>query len=193
MISTQPHEFQNFLKCPPLQKLNLLPTQNSNGTANFTFSCNLTPFSQLLLVAVDKESVTQRTIDIDVSEIPKRDLRLQNTLNSEEGLTESRVTRALNQKESDFIKDITSTEVQIVDDLTKVSEILSEIRKVKRTNTGEFSTFDFVKKWHTLSANEKDRYFSDHYCHELNFFIYKRDQPYFKQTVKPFLQCKLEK
>ena len=62
-------------------------------------------------MAVDKESVTQRTIDFDVSEIPKRDLRLQNTLNTEEGLTESRVTRALNQKESDFIKDITSTEV----------------------------------------------------------------------------------
>ena len=26
MISTQPHEFQNFLKCPPLQKINLQPT-----------------------------------------------------------------------------------------------------------------------------------------------------------------------
>ena len=80
-----------------------------------------------------------------------------------------------------------------MDDLTKVSEILSEIRKVKGTNNGEFSALDFVKKWHTLSANEKDRYFSDYYCHELNFFIYKRDPLYFKQTVKPFLQCKMEK
>jgi len=118
---------------------------------------------------------------------------LKNTLNPEEGLTESRITKPLNENEQDFIRDITSTEVQIVDDLTKVADILNEIRKVKGTNSGEFSVFEFVKKWHTLSANEKDRYFSDYYCHELNFFIFKRDPSYFKQTVKPFLQCKMEK
>jgi hypothetical protein len=75
----------------------------------------------------------------------------------------------------------------------KVSEILSEIRKLSGTKTGEFDVFDFVKKWHTLSNTEKDRYYSDYCCHELNFFIYKKDYLYFKQTVRPFLQCKMEK
>ena len=44
-ISTEPSEFQNFIKCPPLQKLNLVPKFDDNGLANFNFTCDLTPFS----------------------------------------------------------------------------------------------------------------------------------------------------
>jgi hypothetical protein len=48
-------------------------------------------------------------------------------------------------------------------------------------------------KWHTLSTGEKDRYYSDYCCHELNFFIAKKDDAYFRETVRPFLQSKMEK
>ena len=58
---------------------------------------------------------------------------------------------------------------------------------------GEFDSFDFIYKWHLLSTTEKDRYYSDYLCHELNFFISKKDKPYFNSTVKPFIQSKMEK
>lgn len=48
-------------------------------------------------------------------------------------------------------------------------------------------------RWHTLSTAEKDRYYSDYCCHELNFFVFKKDPVYFKDTVKPFIQSKMEK
>jgi hypothetical protein len=48
-------------------------------------------------------------------------------------------------------------------------------------------------RWHTLSTTKKDRYYSDYCCHELNFFIAKKDPTYFRQTVKPFVQSKMEK
>jgi hypothetical protein len=58
MIRTEPNEFYNFLKCPPLQKLNISPNQVVNGQATFQFDCDLTPFTQIVVIAVDKESVT---------------------------------------------------------------------------------------------------------------------------------------
>jgi hypothetical protein len=44
-------------------------------------------------------------------------------------MTESRSTIKILKDEENFIEDISSTEVQLVDDLSKIHEILSEIRK----------------------------------------------------------------
>jgi hypothetical protein len=56
-----------------------------------------------------------------------------------------------------------------------------------------FKDFGFIKKWLKLSAGEKDVYYSEYCCNELNIFIKNKDPSYFKHTVKPFLQCKMEK
>jgi hypothetical protein len=56
-----------------------------------------------------------------------------------------------------------------------------------------FKEFDFIKKWLKLSAGDKDRYYSEYCCNELNIFIKNKDPSYFKHTVKPYLQCKMEK
>lgn len=58
----------------------------------------------------------------------KRDLSLKKSLNQEKGITQSRQHKCLEKGQSDFIEDITSSEVMLVDDLTKVNQILGEIR-----------------------------------------------------------------
>lgn len=44
MVKTEPSEFYNFLKCPPIQKLNLVPVLDGDN-ATFKFNCDLTPFT----------------------------------------------------------------------------------------------------------------------------------------------------
>ena len=44
-----------------------------------------------------------------------------------------------------------------------------------------------------FDAEEKNKFYSEYMCHELNLFIKKRDPEYFKTVVIPFLQCKMEK
>ena len=56
--------------------MNISPIKSENGEATFEFSCDLSEFSQLILVAVDKDSLTQKSIDIDAYVASKRDLRL---------------------------------------------------------------------------------------------------------------------
>ena len=81
----------------------------------------------------------------------------------------------------------------LVDNLGKVKEILAEIRKVQNVGAAGFEDLGFVLKWAGLSAEEKDQKFSNYYCHELNFFISRRDPQYFNEVVKPFLESKMEK
>lgn len=56
-----------------------------------------------------------------------RDLSLKKSLNESKGMTESRQNKNLLTGASDFIEDITSSQVMLVDDLTKVEQIMSEL------------------------------------------------------------------
>lgn len=51
----------------------------------------------------------------------KRDLSLKKSLNENKGLTQSRQHKCLEKGQKEFVEDITSSEVMIVDDLAKVS------------------------------------------------------------------------
>ena len=85
---------------------------------------------------IDKDSVTQRVLDLNSTTIVKRDLRLNKKLDDSKGLTEIRHNTTLipdkktGYDNEDFIEDITSSEVTVVDDMVKVNEILDEVMKL---------------------------------------------------------------
>ena len=71
--------------------------------------------------------------------IPTRDLRLKKIFDQQKGLTQTRCTNCLNAGGSDFIEDITSAEVEIIDDLKKVKQGLHELnQKHGFTNSPSF-------------------------------------------------------
>lgn len=123
----------------------------------------------------------------------KRDLRLLKVLDKEKGLTEKRQSLLVSAAQETFIEDIINTEFTIIDDLNKVMEILQELMKAQGDNGQIFKDFEFTKKWLKLTTKEKDSYYSEYCCNELDIFIKNKDLKYFKSTVKPFLQCKMEK
>ena len=47
--------------------------------------------------------------------------------------------------------------------------------------------------WPTLDQKAKQVKFSRHACHELNFFLYANDKPFFNEVVKNFISNKMEK
>jgi hypothetical protein len=72
-----------------------------------------------------------RSIQLETFPVQKRDLRLLKVLDKSKGLTEARQALPVSASSESFIEDIINTEVQMIDDLNKVSEILKEIRKVQ--------------------------------------------------------------
>ena len=188
-------EMANFLKTAPMQKLNLQPSEvTEDGVATFTFTADLADFSQLYLVAADRDSSAQHSLDLNCTNLQMRDLRLTQLPSLERGLTQTRVTLPLAKGASNLIEDITSTDVTLVDSLPKVREILKELCKIQGASScGLEPFFDMCMRWHSFSREEKDTKWSDHMCHELHFFLYQKDREYFDDVVAPFLQCKMEK
>jgi len=202
---TQSSELLNFLKNAPAQQFNNAPESTDESDddrcrRSVTFELTLSNYSQLYLVAVDRDSIVQRNIDLDFdAPISKRDLRLNKVLDDSKGITETRKTVKMvpesmlvaqqQYPNSDFIEDITSSEVQLVDSIGKVVEILEEIQKMNGLNhqNPEWDKFSFVKQWSTLTPNEKDRYYSEYMCHEFNLYLRRRDPEYFDAVVRPFL------
>ena len=147
--------------------------------------------------------MTQRLLDLDSDVIVKRDLRLNKRLDDAKGLTEIRHNTTLipeakkGYHTEDFIEDITSSEVTVVDDMVKVNEILDEVMKLNgHYGSNDYKKFySFIGRWANggLTREEKDKYYSEYLSHELNLFLKKRDPDYFKAVVQPFLQCKMEK
>jgi hypothetical protein len=189
-------EFQNFLKIPPLSLFNLSPNAE---TGEISFQANLRPYSQLFVVALDLTSVAQRTLDIPTrdAQVQKRDLSLQQSLpiTSTHGYTESRTTTSHVRDEQVVVEDITSTEIQVIDDLKKVRSVLEELMRTNGHSQGVFKELgEVIEKWAKDSdLEEKSKVYYKNLCHELNFFLQQKDKAFFDRIVKPFLQCKLEK
>ena len=60
-------------------------------------------------------------------------------------------------------------------------------------NNSVVQKFNFLLKWEKLSAEEKLQNYGKFASHELNFFVYHKDKPFFDQVVVPFLRNKKEK
>ena len=170
-------EFQNFLKNPPHTQLNLVP--NAEGEVNFT--ANLAPFTQLFVIAIDLTSVAQTQVDVTpVQPTQKRDLSLLQSLDLSKGYTESRTTIELLKHDTSLIEDITSTEIQLIDDLKKVKGVLEELMRTKYTSDATFKEFGGIfMKWPKMSFEEKNKEYYKSMCHELHIFLYFKDQEFF--------------
>ena len=192
-------ETQNFLKNPPFTAFNLVP--NQDGEVSFT--ANLKPYTQLYILAIDLNSVAQRQVDIAsaVNEATqKRDLSLAKSLpiDDRNGFTESRTTEEVTKDTVKVIEDITSTEIQLIDDLKKVKGVLEELMRMnyRLDQAGPFKELSALfMKWPSLAGKqeEKAKLFYKHLCHELSFFIKLKDGLFFNEVVRPFIQNKLEK
>ena len=102
-------------------------------------------------------------------------------LDTGKGFTESRTTVSILKHETQFIEDITSTEIQLIDDLKKVKGVLDELMKTYGTqNSGVYKELNgLLMKWSGLKTDEKSKLYSKHFCHELNIFIYFKDTEFF--------------
>ena len=53
---------------------------------------------------------------------------------------------------------------------------------------GDLSRFRFLLGWAGLGEAEKRALYSEHVCHELSFFLSRKDPAFFAQVVVPHLR-----
>ena len=141
------------------------------------------------VVVVDRFSVSQKSIYRSLKEMEPADQRLIESLDSKQHFVRQRQIEILDKGDSFVIEDLASSDVQRYDQLADVFRLYRSMG----SDAGNFRKFAFVMDWLEKSPEEKRSLYSEFACHELNFFIYKKDRSFFDDVVVKHLQHKRER
>ncbi|MFM8250274.1 MAG: hypothetical protein ACKOBW_01620 [Planctomycetota bacterium] len=142
----------------------------------------------LHIVAVDPLHTTYRSLTIEEPKTQLLDLRLTSGLDPAKHFTQQKQTSLVASGAVFELADITTTRFDNYDSLARVYSLYTTLSKDPK-----LAEFRFILQWPTMKIEEKRAQYSKYACHELNFFLAKKDPEFFNTVVKPYLANKKEK
>jgi len=175
----------NFLNETSLMRFNLRPDKKGLITLKRK---ELNPFRHIHFLLVDPSNTVYRSVSLPKAKIAKRDIRLQKAFDSDQHFTEQKRISILQTGETLLLTDITTTTFEIYDTVEKVFDLLRTI-----SNDSVMAEFEFIVKWPDLGEVEKQKYYSEKACHELNFFLFHKDRSFFDNVILHYICNKKDK
>lgn len=148
----------------------------------------LNGYTTLVVLAVHPMGLDSRNVLLPHSPLKKRDLRLKSAFDAQTHLAETQSVRVLKAGEKTAVGDARTSRAQVYATLADVYRLYETLLK-----NGEWEKFRFVTQWHQLSDDEKKARYSEMSCHELDYFLYRKDRKFFEAVAAPLLQQKLDK
>ncbi|MGE0608813.1 MAG: hypothetical protein AB7O62_17090 [Pirellulales bacterium] len=143
---------------------------------------------EVLFVAVDPQSTASRVVALPRAETAHLDLRLHKGLDPDQHYTQQKQIKYLATGGELLLRDIASSRFEAYDHLGRVYALLATLNA-----DPTFVEFGFLLNWPNLKPEEKREQYSKYACHELSFFLYKKDPAFFAEVVKPYLANKRAK
>jgi hypothetical protein len=165
--------------------VNLVP--DKDGVVKLTRK-EIGPHAMIHVVAVDPLSTTYRSTTLPEQKASFVDLRLRNGLDPEAHFSQQKQVTTLTKDRPFVLADAAGSRFEVYDSLAKVYSLYSTL-----TNDPKLAEFSFILNWPKLKPEEKQTLYSKFACHELNFFLLKKDQPFFLTVVRPYLANKKDK
>jgi len=142
----------------------------------------------LHIVAVDPRTTAYRSLSLPEVEAEPNDLRLANALDPQKHYAQQKQITVVDGKQEFVLGDITSSRFETYDSLSKVYSLY-----VTLSSDATLVEFGFLTGWPELKPEEKRAKYSKYACHELSFFLYKKDPEFFRSVVLPYLKNKKDK
>lgn len=176
-----------FLGSQPVLLANLKVDENGRASIDREI---LQDRQHLHLLAVDGDHVSYRSLAIDpvVENVPTRDLTLSEGLDSEKPYTQQRNVTLLLPDEKLEIDDFRSARLE---SYSTIGELFGTLQSIQPNET--LAEFQFIRNWPELEIAEKQSLYSKHACHELSFFLSRKDPEFFKEVITPYLRNKKNK
>lgn len=175
----------DFLPVPAIVNANLVADED--GLIRFPVG-DLARHQHLRVVAVDTLNTAIRTLNTAAAPATRVDLRLAESFDPEQHLDQVKEFRLLSKGETVESDANASLQMEVIDSLPRAYQLL---RTLNRSTA--LAEFEFVTRWPRLKAEEKRSLYSRFACHELSFFIAKKDKAFFREVVHPYLANKLHK
>ena len=116
------------------------------------------------------------------------DLRLAHALDPAKPFTQKKETTVLAAGKALTLEDILTSELETYDTLSGVHSLLTTLH-----GDAKFAEFAWILQWPKMKDDEKRAKYSEYACHELNFFLARKDPEFFDKVIKPNLANKKDK
>jgi hypothetical protein len=171
-----------FLSGPSVMLLNLKP--DKDGLIELPID-TLGGRQHVHVVVADPQQTASRSISLPESESLTRDLRLVQGLDQQKHFTEQKQVSVVKSGEKFVLADIRSSQFQAFDSLTRVYSLYATLGQDAR-----LTEFGFVLGWPKMKPAEKLEKYSKYACHELNYFLFRKDPKFFNEIILPYLKNK---
>jgi hypothetical protein len=175
----------DFLPEPAVLLVNLRPDQDGLLTIPRR---DLGAGRHLHVVALNPDNVSYRQLVLPELERAPRDLRLAAGLDNAKHLSQQNQVSVLTAGQSLTLPDLATARLEAYDSVAKLYRLYSTLSK-----DATLAEFGFVQEWPKLTPEEKRAKYSKYACHELSFFLSKKDPGFFENVIVPHLRNKKAK
>jgi hypothetical protein len=142
----------------------------------------------LRVVAANDANTVCRSLALPAAPWAPLDLRLAAGLDPAKHYTEQKQITLVEAGKALAIDDVGASNVEPYDTLAKLHGLFSTLSGDPR-----LAEFRFILDWPKLKPEEKRANYSKYACHELSFFLSRKDPEFFKTVILPYLQNKKDK
>ncbi len=182
--SVDPHSL-DFLASPSAVSFNVRP--DKEGVIRIPKD-KLSGLNAVHVLALNDEVAVTRTLALPPAEIATRDLRLADGLDPRKHVAQQDEITLLPPEKPFTLEDAVSTRFETYGDLGRVFTLLTTL-----SSNPTLAEFSFVLEWPTFDAAKKQEMYSKYACHELSFFLSRKDPEFFRAVVQPYVKNKKDR
>ncbi|MCA9213857.1 MAG: hypothetical protein KDB27_12385 [Planctomycetales bacterium] len=175
----------DFLANASVVAVNLKPDEN--GVVRISQE-DLGDAQRVVILAADFATTSATFVTLPAKSLQTSDLRLASSLPNDTDFAQQRKIEFAKAGSSFKIASTSVPEINLFSSTADVFQIMQTL-----ANDETLRTFRFILQWHELSDESKQEKYSEFACHELNFYLYKKDRPFFDRVVRPYLANKYHK
>ena len=175
----------SFLATPAPVLLNLRPDKAGNVVIP---RAALGDRQYIRVLAIDRESSAMRDFSLPSAALPPRDLRLARQFNPAQHFSRQNRVTVLEADAAFRFDDALAAQFQAIGHLGAVQQLFFNL-----TQNPQLNEFSWLLEWKTFDDAKKRALYSQYACHELNFFLQRKDRAFFDAVVQPFLASKRER
>ncbi len=139
------------------------------------------------VVAIDGDEAIYDSLVLAEKPLLPRARHLPTALDGAQHFIEQKRIEFVAGGATSVLGDARSAEVEIYDSIASVYRLLTTV-----SQDAALAEFAFLLEWPKLTPARKQELYSQHACHELHFFLSRKDPEFFGAVVKPFLANKRE-
>ncbi|MCB1098660.1 MAG: hypothetical protein KDN22_24020, partial [Verrucomicrobiae bacterium] len=176
----------DFLAQQAVVSYNLAP--GDNGEIRIKLA-NLGDRQYVRVLAVDAADAVERHIALPSRPTEIKDLRLADGLNPKRHYTQRNQVTVLEPGKPFEIQDAGTAAFEAYDSIGSLYRLF----KTLGNGDAKLEEFSFITGWAEFEETRKRELYSKYACHELSFFLERKDPEFFASVVQPYLRNKKDK